>query len=134
MNVAQIFLLRNELLTVDFLFCKFHPFLFFKVKVYDDIQEELKVKTEALKKSKLRVRLGLFIWWDFKFTINEWCFFLIQNFDILYVPYKSKMSKTVEEVVNLDLSKFIQSYSQLLSSEKMFHSINFNSRLKKSKI
>ena len=111
MNVTQIFLLRNELLTVDFLFCKFYPFLFFKVKVYDDIQEELKVKTEALKKSKLRVRLGLFIKWDFKFSINEYCFSQYRTLTFLHVPYKSKMSKTVEEVVNLDLSKFIQSYS-----------------------
>ncbi len=28
------------------------------IKVYDDIQEELKVKTDALKKGKLRVRTG----------------------------------------------------------------------------
>ena len=32
-------------------------FFSFQVKVYDDIQEELKVKTDALKKSKLKVRL-----------------------------------------------------------------------------
>ena len=28
------------------------------VQVYDDIQEELRVKTEALKKSKIRVRIS----------------------------------------------------------------------------
>ena len=32
------------------------------LKVYDDIQEELKVKTEALKKSKQRVRLKFCIY------------------------------------------------------------------------
>ncbi len=112
MNVTHILLLRFELLTVDFLFCKFYPFLFFKVKVYDDIQEELKVKTEALKKSKLRVWLGLFIKWDFKsVNFNEYCFSQYRTLTFLHVPYKSNRSNTVEEVVNLDLSKFIQSYS-----------------------